>query len=339
MLRKIVSTTTLATMLAAVLIIGIPTASNAETTLTYATFFPPTHAQSQVAEEWCKEVEKRTSGKVKVQYFPGQTLAKAPQLYDAVVEGIADISFGVLAYHRGRFPVMAAVDLPLGYRSGVSATAVANAVYAKFQPKAFNDVEVMYFHGHGPGLPHTAKKPIEKLEDWKGMKLRATGNSAKIVTALGGTPVAASMNEAYQSIQKGVVDGGMYPIDTNKGFKLGEVVDYCTEAFPIAYTTAFYVIMNKDKWKSLDADTQKVIKELNKETATKHGQTWTDSDVIGRKFLEDQGGKCVPLAEGEAARWTKAVQPVVDGYVQEAGKKGLDGQAIVDFITEELAKN
>ncbi|MBU1611760.1 MAG: TRAP transporter substrate-binding protein [Proteobacteria bacterium] len=295
-----------------------------------------THSQSIVAEEWCKELESRTGGKVKVNYFPGQTLVKAPQLYDAVVEGIADISFGVLAYHRGRFPVMAAIDLPLGYTSGVVATKITNDVYAKFKPKSFDDVQVMYFHGHGPGLPHTAKKPIVKLEDWKGMKLRATGNSAKIVTALGGTPVAASMNEAYQSIQKGVVDGGMYPIDTNKGFKLGEVVDFCTEAFPIAYTTAFYVVMNKDKWASLDAETQKIITDMNVEYAAKHGQTWTDSDVIGRQFLIDQGGKCLPLAEGEAPRWVEAVQPVIDDYIKEVGEVGLDGKTIVDYIKTQL---
>ena len=225
----------------------LPTLAQAGMRLTYATFFPDGHAQSVAAKAWCADVEKATGGKVAIDFFPGQTLAKAPQLYDAAVEGIADISFGALAYHRGRFPLMAAVDLPLGYTSCIQATEVANNVFKKFQPKEFKDVHVMYFTAHGPGLPHTKGKALKTIDDWKGMKLRATGNSAAVVLALGGTPVAGSMSEAYQSIQKGVVDGGMYPIETNKGWKMAEVVDYMTEAFPIAYTTTFYVVMNKDK--------------------------------------------------------------------------------------------
>ena len=68
----------------------MPTGAGAATTLTYTSFFPPTHVQSQLAEAWCKEVEKRTEGRVVVQYFAGQTLTKAKQTYDSIVDGIAD---------------------------------------------------------------------------------------------------------------------------------------------------------------------------------------------------------------------------------------------------------
>ena len=97
--------------------------------LTYSNFFPPAHIQSKLAESWCKEVEKRTNGQVVVEYFPGQTLTKARQVYDGVVEGISDVGFSVLAYTRGRFPVISAVDLPLGYTSGVVATKVVLQCY------------------------------------------------------------------------------------------------------------------------------------------------------------------------------------------------------------------
>ncbi len=315
---------------------ALPGASQAQVRLTYATFFPATHSQSVLAEAWCKDVESVTNGKVVIDYYPGQTLAKAPQLYDAVVEGIADISFGVLAYHRGRFPIMAAVDLPLGYRSGVTATTVANKVFNSLSPKEFNDVQVMYFHAHGPGLPHSSKKPLKTMEDWKGMKLRATGNSAAVVTALGGTPVAGSMSEAYQSIQKGVVDGGMYPVESNKGWKMAEVVDYMTESFPIAYTTTFYVVMNKDKWNLLDAKTQAAITKLNQEYAAKHGQVWDESDALGREFFLSKGNKIIALDPAEAKRWKIAVQPVIDKYISDSTEKGFDGKAVVKLITTTL---
>ena len=114
--------------------------------LTYSNFFPPGHIQSKLAEAWCQEVEKRTDGQVVVDYFPGQTLTKARQVYDGVVEGLSDIGFSVLAYTRGRFPVIAAVDLPLGYTSGTVATKVVNAVYEKFKPKELSDTPVSYTH-------------------------------------------------------------------------------------------------------------------------------------------------------------------------------------------------
>jgi TRAP-type C4-dicarboxylate transport system substrate-binding protein len=104
-------------------------------TLTYSNFFPPVHTQSKLAEAWCKEVEKRTNGQVVIQYFPGQTLTKGAVCYDGVVQGISDIGLSVLAYTRGRFPVMEVLDLPLGYQNGRQATAVVNDFYNKMQPK------------------------------------------------------------------------------------------------------------------------------------------------------------------------------------------------------------
>ena len=79
------------------------TAEAASVKLTYSNFFPPGHIQSKLAESWCKEVEKRTNGQVVVEYFPGQTLTKARQVYDGVVEGISDVGFSVLAYTRAGF--------------------------------------------------------------------------------------------------------------------------------------------------------------------------------------------------------------------------------------------
>jgi len=305
-------------------------------TLTYSNFFPPTHIQSQLAEQWCQEVEKRTHGAVKIDYFPGGTLTKAPQTYDGVVEGLSDVGMSVLAYSRGRFPVMAAVDLPLGYKNGPAATAVANAVYAKFQPQEFDDVKVMYFHAHGPGLLHTSKKAVRNLEDMQGLKLRATGNSAKVVQALDGTPVAMSMPDSYQAIQKGVVNGGMYPVETNKGWKMGEVVDYMTESFSVAYTTTFFVVMNKDKWAMIPAEAQKAIEALNVEWIAKHGQAWDESDTVGMEFFKAQGGEVIPLADAEAARWKAACVPILDAYVKDATDKGLDGKAILDYTIATL---
>ncbi|MEJ2024782.1 MAG: TRAP transporter substrate-binding protein [Deltaproteobacteria bacterium] len=306
--------------------------------LTYSNFFPPTHIQSKLAESWCREVEKRTDGRVKVEYYAGQTLTKAAQCYDGVVNGLSDIGFSVLAYTRGRFPVMAAVDLPLGYTSGEVATKVANAVYNKFKPKELMDTKVMYLHAHGPGLVHTRGKAVRKIEDLQGLKIRAHGTSALVVKALGGTPVPKPMPETYQMLQKGVVDGAVYPFEANKGWKLGEVTDYATAAFPVAYTTTFFVVMNKDKWNALPADIQKIIEEINQEWVVKHGAAWDHSDMVGMRYFLNQGGQIIGVDAKESARWKKAVSPIITDFAKNMDKKGFNGKEIVDFTEKTLSQ-
>jgi TRAP-type C4-dicarboxylate transport system substrate-binding protein len=320
-------------------VLGPAPALSADTIkLTYSNFFPPAHVQSKLAEAWCKEVEKRTDGKVVVEYYPGQTLTKAKQVYDGVVQGLSDVGFSVLGYTPGRFPIMEVVDLPLGYKTGVGATKVANEVYETFKDKVFKDTEVMYVHAHGAGLLHTKGKPVKKLEDLEGLKIRSHGYSAKSVKALGGTPVAMPMPQSYQALQKGVVDGAMYPLESNKGWKLGEVIDYVTLSYPVAYTTTFFVVMNKDKWNSLPDDAKKAIKEINKEWLEKHGKAWDESDKEGMEFLKSKGKEVIELSPEEGEKWKKAVEPVLEQYVEDTKKKGLPGQEALDTALEAVKK-
>ena len=304
--------------------------------LTYSSFFPPTHIQSQLSESWCKEVEKRTEGRVVVQYFAGQTLTQAKQTYDSVVDGIADIGTSALAYTRGRFPVVSAVDLPFGYPSGIAATAVANELYEEFKPAEFKDTKVLYFHAHGPGFIHTKEKGVSKLEDLKGLKIRSTGMSAQVVEALGGTPVPMPMPESYQSLQKGVVDGSAYPLEANKGWKLGEVVEYATCAYSAAYTTTFFVVMNQSKWDSIDPEDQKIIEDINKEWAAMHGEAWDNSDMEGMRYFLQEGNTMIGLDAKESERWEKAVAPLVVNYVKDI--KDVDGKAVEKKIRQTLKK-
>lgn len=318
---------------------GTTPAAAGNVTLTYSNFFPPTHIQSQLAESWCQEVEKRTEGRVKVQYFAGQTLTKANQTYDSVLNGIADIGMSAFAYTRGRFPVMGAVDMPMGYPSGVAATAVANRVFEGYGAKELSDTQVMYLHAHGPGMLHTRKKAVQTLEALKGLKIRSTGISAELITALGGSPVPMPMPESYQSLQKGVVDGSVHPLETNKGWKLAEVVDYVTMANSVAYTTAFFVTMNKAKWNALDAKDQAAIAALNLEFSVKHGQAWDSSDAEGLKVFKENGKKVVELDPQEMARWTAAAAPMIQAYAQKLEQDGLKGTAVVEAIRQELSKS
>ncbi|MHB8763080.1 MAG: TRAP transporter substrate-binding protein [Deferrisomatales bacterium] len=326
-------------VLASVAAFGGSPASAAPATLTYSNFFPPTHVHSKLAEAWCQEVEKRSGGQVAIQYFPGQTLTKADQIYDGVVNGISDIGYSLFAYTRGRFPVMEVVDLPLGYPSGKTATAVINEVFREMKPKELDDVKVLYLHAHGPGLVNSRTKPIRTMDDLKGLKFRATGFSAKMVQALGGTPVAMPMPETYQSLQKGVVDGATYPYEASKGFRLAEVTKFTTENYSMAYTSGFFVVMNKAKWEALPPAVQKAMEEVSAEWTGKTGEVWDEIDKEGKEFFLQQGGQSVSLSGEEAARWKTAVQPIQDEYLAAAAAKGVDGKKALDVTLRALEKH
>lgn len=317
---------------------GAPWAPAATVELTYSIFFPATHRHCVLATEWAKEIEKRTNGAVKINMFPGGTLTPADQCYDGVVKGISDVGMSVVSYVKGRFPLSEVIDLPLGYRTGTQATKLGNAYFAKFKPKEFDDVKIMYFHAHGPGIVNT-KKPVEKLEDLKGLKLRCTGTSAKVASALGATPVAMPQTEAYDALQKGVVDGVLSPIETLKGWKFAEVTKATTQNFGSSYSLLFFVAMNKKKWESLPKDVQETIEKINQEWIEKTATAWMEIDKEGTEFALAKGHKIIPLSKEEDARWANLVQPILVEYVKNMQAKGLPGDEALKFSQEWLQKN
>lgn len=336
-MRKAILT---AVALTAALVAGFsqPKVANAETQLNYAIFFPATHGHTLLATEWGKEVEKRTNGQVKINIFAGATLTPPDQTYDSVTKGIADIGMSVLSYSKGRFPLSEVIDLPLGYTSGLQATRMANAYYQKFQPKELSDTKVMYLLAHGPGIVYT-KNPISKLEDLKGLKLRCSGSSAKVVAALGATPVAMPQNETYDALQKGVVDGLVSPIEALKGWKFGEVVKNVTQNLGSSYSLGFFVTMNKDKWNSLPKDVQETIEKINQEWIEKAGKAWDDFDKGGVEFAATKGVTITKLSPAEDARWAEAVKPVIADYVAVAKSKNLPGEEALKFCQDWLKAN
>lgn len=313
------------------------TASSAEKVinLNYSNFFPATHKNSVLADQWCMEVTKRTNGRVKITYFPGGTLTPAAQTYDNVVKGIADIGYSVFAYTRGKFPLMEVIDLPIGVQSGAVATRLVNDFYNRFKPKELDEVKVLYLHAHGPGIIHT-KKPIHELDDLKGVKLRATGLAAKIATALGAAPVGMTMPETYDALRTGVAEGAMAPFEALQGFKWGEVVNYSVVDYGAAYSSAFFVVMNKAKWNSLPQNVKDVIEEVSREWVIKQGQLWDEIDKEGLEFTKKRGNKIVYLSKEEDARWVAAVKPLLDDYVKNMKAKNLPGEEALKFCQDYL---
>lgn len=305
--------------------------------LTYNNFFPPTNLHSILAEEFCKEIKRRTDGRVTITYYPGGALAPAPEIYEAVVKGICDIGMSCLAYTMGRFPASELVDIPHGYPNGWVATHVANDFYNKFKPAEFADTHPLYFHAHGPGVVFTTKKPVRKMEDLKGLVIRSTGVGAKVVEALGATGYAASQAQAYELMSRGTIDGSFTPMEVLKGWKQAEVVKYVTNCYGVGNTTDMFVVMNLDKWNSLPPDIQRVFTEISEEWAEKHAKVWTYYDIAGKEyFLSFEGREFIELPSDEMARWVEAAKKVKDTYMREKGEKGLPVSDYEKYINERV---
>lgn len=308
-------------------------------TLRFSNQFPPTSGNSIVLEEWCKEVEKRTNGKVVIKYYPGNALNSPQQAYDSVVGGVVDLSNHILAYTMGKFPLSEVLDYPLGFTSGYQATKLMNEYYKKFKPKEFDDVKVMYFHGHGPGILHTRTKPVNKLEDMKGLKIKTSGSLTQLMTLLGAVPVAMPMQEAYDSISKGVADGLMAPYEPLMGWKLAEVIKCTTETHGVGYSTTFLVSVNKDKWNSIPPEQQKIIEQINQEWIEKHGKLWDQWDKDAKDLSLKRGNKVITLSAQENARWHAKAEPLFADYVKKMKDKGLPGDEVLKFARDFIKKN
>ncbi len=298
--------------------------------LTYSIFFPPMHVQAKTGMEWAAEVEKRSGGRIQITVHPGGTLTKADQCWQGVIDGISDLGMSCFAYTPGRFPLLEALDLPLGWPDGLTATRTATALAAKYNPAEIQGAKILYIHAHGPGILAT-KKPVRELADLKNMKIRGTGLSAGIATALGATAVGMPQPETYDALQKGVVEGTFCPIETLKGWKQGEVIEYVTDTKAIGYTTAMFVAMNQKSWDALPADLQKIIADVSAEFVDKHGLAWNQADAEGLEFVKGLGREIISLPALESDRWKAALEPIVEKYLAQTAEKGLPG---ADFLKD-----
>ena len=304
--------------------------------LSYSVFFPSTHVHAQLAEEWAREVERRTDNAVKITVYPGGSLTKPDQCYDGVASGMSDIGMSCFAYTRGKFPVLEGLDLPLGYPDGVAATRAANLMLQKYRDLAeISDTHILYLHAHGPGVL-ASRKPVRSLSDVRGIKIRATGLSASIASALGGNPLAMSQAETYDALQKRVVESTLCPVETLKGWNQGEVISHVTTAKAIGYTTAMFVTINTRVWEGLPENVRAVIEEVSAEFVEKHGAAWNEADAEGWAFVKELGHEVFALPEEEDAAWAEKIAPILNDYVERTEAKKLPGRAFLDDLQKAL---
>jgi TRAP-type C4-dicarboxylate transport system substrate-binding protein len=299
----------------------------------YSQLVSPGQKVYEKEKAYAAELEKRTNGRVKLEMYPGSTLSPLPFVYNALLDGIADMGQFILAYSRGTFPLSEVIDLPLGSQSASVAMGFVNGWYRKFQPKEMEQLKVLTLTAFGPTVLHT-KKPVNNFSDLKGMKIRTSGLGEKIVSGLGAIPVNLPMTEAYDATQKGVTDGILTAMETLLTWRFGEVVKYSTPLYGASNTGCVTVAMSKKKWDSLPADIRQIWDELNEDWIKSLGKYYDDLDDEGLAFAKSKGLKLLAFSKEDQARCRQAVKPVIDDYVKRMKAKGLPGEESVKYCLD-----
>jgi TRAP-type C4-dicarboxylate transport system substrate-binding protein len=315
--------------------IGFAAAAEKAVTLRYSTLFPPTHKMGVLQTEWGNEVEKRTKGAVMVKVFYAGALTPPDKAYDGAVKGICDVALAPLSYTANKFPVFEVFDYPMNYRNSLVATKLTNEVYNKFKPKEFDEVKVLYF-GTPTNFGIHTKKEVKKAEDIAGLKVRASGVTAKVLSRIGVTPVGVPIGEVYDGLSRGVLDGVMSTVESLQGWKFAEVTNSTVEGDSINLSVVSAIVMNKAKWNSLPPAIQAIIEEVNKEHIVKTGEAWNEMDKSAREFALKRDHKFYKLSDEENARWAKAIDPIFDEYVKEREAKRLPAGEVLKFCRERL---
>lgn len=321
-------------------LLGAGSAFAENVTLRMSTWLPPKHhVVSDALPTWIKAVSDASGGTLTIKIDPAP-IGKPPAQYDIVRDGAADMAYHVMAYTPGPFEIARGVELPFLSPNAEIGSQAAFDWYDRnigFD-KEFKDVKVVTLMVHGPGAVHS-KKPIKTLEDIAGVKLRVGGGGVRMSEALGATPVAMPAPKAYEAIQKGVADGALFPFESIKGFRLGELLDYHLEIPGGLYTTPFAVVMNRAKFDSLSDDHKKVLTDLGGvEGARILGAGWDRADVAGREAALAQNGTISVISDAELARWNEKIAFMNDDWIKKANDAGLDGAALLADLRATVAK-
>ncbi len=299
--------------------------------LKVANYFPPPSGQSKIMVQFIAELEARTNGQVKVRYFPGGSLLKAPATIKGVEKGIVDIGLAHIEYTAGRFPVMEACELPLGFATGWVANQMMNEFYNKFMPKELDKFKILWWHANAPSVLIT-KKPVRRMEDLKGMTIRAPGLMGDVIKAMGATPAPTHIMETYDAISKGVIDGVFTPFETLRTFKFAEVAKYVTIASPIGTSYPFFIAMTKKKYESLPPDVRVTIDLLAGQYRERMAMMWNAIEFPGKAFGADKGVEYIEISGSEEAKFQAAADTVVENYVKKMVGNGFAESEIRGWI-------
>jgi TRAP-type transport system periplasmic protein len=279
--------------------------------LKLSSWVPPAHPLNPALKAWGDDIDKASGGSIKSTLFPSEQLGKAMDHYDMARDGIADFAYVNPGYQPGRFPIIAAGELPFLVANAKGGSAALDAWYRKYAAQEMKDVHFCFAFMLDPGTFHSRTKKILLPEDIKGMKVRpADATMGAFVTLLGGTNVQASAPEAREVLERGVADAITFPWQSIILFGIDKVVKYHMD-MPF-FSTTFVWVMNKAKYDGMSAAQKAVIdSHCTTEWAEKVASPWADWEHGGREKLAAEPGHDVyKLTPEQVTAWRKAAEPL-----------------------------
>jgi TRAP-type C4-dicarboxylate transport system substrate-binding protein len=317
--------------LSATLVAG--TVSAQTITLKVHHFLGPQSIQhTTMLKTWCDNIARDSNNRLNCQIFPAMQLGGSPpQLYDQAKDGVADVVWTVAGFVRSQV-----FELPFMMTNAGATSRAAWDFVQKHAMDEYKDVKLLAVHVHGPGVLFTKNKPITKIEDLRGMKMRGpTATVTKMLANMGATPVGMPVPQVPEALSKGVIDGAVIPYEVAPGLKVNELTKFASETpkgSPALYTTFFVVPMNRARYDSLPADLKAVIdKNSGRELSAFLGSTQEGNDVPGRRaFVETPGYTITQIPAAEVDRWKKATDNLDDEWVADMNKRGFNGKAMLE---------
>ncbi len=301
--------------------------------LKIAHFMSPKHPMDRfLMRPWAKEIAKITNNSLTVRIYPAGELGKGPRdQFKRAVGGIADITFGLQGYTSKQFPRTTLIELPAVAPNAVEATEKVWNVYDKYLASEYKRVKTLAIWGNEGPVLMTKNKPIRKISDIKGLKIRTPSKAqALLVKALGATPVAMPVTRMYNALNTGVVDALMVPPSVIPSFKIGEVAKYYTTGLPFG-RSPFFLVMNRSKWESLSADQKAAIaKTTGRGLSIKGAKGYEKAGAKGLNSVRKSGRhEVITFSPDEVKKGTALLLKARKKIVADLEKKGIPAKAIL----------
>jgi len=316
--------------------------AGAQTVLTTSSWVPPTHALTLAQKEWCDLVEKNANGKIRCNHLP-RAVAAPPGTFDAVKNGLADVSFTVHGYTPGRFVLTQMAEFPFLGDAAEPMSVAFNRVAMK-RPEILKEhegVKVLAYFTHGPGIVFNTKRPVTKLEDLQGLKWRVGGGMVnEIAKSLSMNVTLKPAPESYELLSGGVMDGTLFPAESIEAFKLDKLIKHAT-VFPGGlYNTSFVFMMNQAKYDKLSADEKKAVDAASGEVAARIiGRSWDKFDRRAYALMQANNVQVVKADAKLVADIKAKTSTLEQKWAKDAEAKGMkDPAKVLAEFRAEIAK-
>jgi TRAP-type C4-dicarboxylate transport system substrate-binding protein len=302
--------------------------------LKFATYFPEANTISQFNVWWAKEIEKRTSGRVKFEYFWAGSLVKARDLAKAAGRGICDVALLATGYTRASFPLTGIYEaVYITEKPDAACRAMSELYETREELKAEwknNKLKLLFFDMLGPNIFGFRNK-VASLEELQGLKIRTSGKMTEVAKRLGATAVSMSSAEVYEAMDRGLLDGYTNTSLASAATRsFPEVAPYMLDPRMGNYA-CIETVMNLRTWNNLPSDIKDIISQVSKEVLEKSVEIMmADEDRVMEKMHTDWNATLYALSPEQVEKWKALVLPTHDEFVAELEKKGLPGKDLFD---------